>query len=244
MGAGAGRGRRGVKMVISGQGLPELASGIYQMGEIPVNPRYLSMNIMARDKVLYTGHAVAAVAATSPHIAAEALHRIQVEYEALPPVMDVLEAMKADAPLLHDDIYTDTGGEKSNRPSNVAAHLIFEEGDVEAGFRQAHLVLEREYRTATVHQGYIEPHNAVAEWRADGQLTVWCSTQGAFPARTQLAHILQHPVSQIKVVPAEIGGGFGGKIMVYLEPVAALLARKTGRPGEGLVDPAEGVMGP
>src|SRR5437764_9645785 len=151
--------------------------------------------------------------------------------------------MKPDAPLLHDDIYTDTGGEKAERPSNVAAHLIFAEGDVEKGFREAHLVLEREYRTATVHQGYIEPQNAVAEWRADGQLTVWCSTQGAFPVRTQLAHILNHPVSQIKVVPAEIGGGFGGKISVYLEPVAAVLSRKTGRPVKVLMDRAEVLMG-
>src|SRR5436305_6855893 len=94
-----------------------------------------------------------------------------------------------------------------------------------------------------VHQGYIEPHNAVAECRADGQLTVWCSTQGAFPARTQLALLLNHPISQIKVVPAEIGGGFGGKIMVYLEPVAAILAKKTGRPVKVLMDRAEVLMG-
>ena len=103
--------------------------------------------------------------------------------------------------------------------------MVFEEGDVEAGFAAAAHVFEREYRTATVHQGYIEPQNATAEWRSDGQLTVWCSTQGAFPVRTQVSHILQHPVSQIKVVPTEIGGGFGGKISVYLEPVAALLSR-------------------
>src|SRR5207302_2017679 len=99
------------------------------------------------------------------------------------------------------------------------------------------------FRTATVHQGYIEPHNAVAEWRKDGQLTVWCSTQGAFPARSQLAQLLGHPVSQIKVVPTEIGGGFGGKISVYLEPVAAVLSRKTGRPVKVLMDRAEVLMG-
>src|SRR5205807_8782042 len=108
---------------------------------------------------------------------------------------------------------------------------------------EADLVVERHGRTATVHQGYTEPHNATAEWRADGHLTVWCSTQGAFPVRTQLAHILSHPVSQIKVVPTEIGGGFGGKIMVYLEPVAALLAKKTGRPVKLLMDRAEVLMG-
>jgi CO/xanthine dehydrogenase Mo-binding subunit len=151
--------------------------------------------------------------------------------------------MEPGSPLLHDDIFTDTGGEKAKTPSNVAAHLIFEEGNIEQGFAQADLVIERHFHTATVHQGYIEPHNAVAEWRADGFLTVWCSTQGAFPVRTQLAYLLDHPVSQIKVVPAEIGGGFGGKIMVYLEPVAALLARKTGRPVKLLMDRAEVLAG-
>lgn len=203
----------------------------------------LSANVMARDKVLYTGHAIAAVAATSLHAATEAVRLIQVQFEELPPVMDVVEAMKPDAPLLHDDVYTDTGGEKAETPSNVAAHLIFAEGDVEKGFAEAAHIFEREYRTTMVHQGYIEPHNAVAEWRLDGQLTVWCSTQGAFPVRSQLQHILQHPVSQIKVVPTEIGGGFGGKINVYLEPVAALLAKKTGRPVKMTMDRSEVLMG-
>jgi CO/xanthine dehydrogenase Mo-binding subunit len=197
---------------------------------------------LARDKVLYQGHPVAAVAATDVHTAEEAARAIRVEYEVLQPVMDVRAAMAPDAPLLHDDVHTDTAGAKSPTPSNVAAHLIFEEGDVDAGFARAAQVVEREFTTATVHQGYIEPHNAVAEWRADGQVTVWCSTQGAFPARTQLSHILQHPISQIRVVPAEIGGGFGGKIGVYLEPLAALLSCKCGRPVKMTMDRAEVLM--
>jgi xanthine dehydrogenase molybdenum-binding subunit len=233
----------GVLAVITGADMPECAASA-RLGELgETNLHQLSANIMARDTALYCGHAVAAVAATSPHVAAEAIRLIEVEYELLPPVMDAREAMVAGAPLLHDDVFTDTGGQKSSQPSNVAAHLLFEEGDVEKGFAAADVVIERHFRTATVHQGYIEPHNAVAEWRKDGQLTVWCSTQGAFPARTQLALLLDHPISQIKVVPTEIGGGFGGKIMVYLEPVAALLARKTGRPVKVLMDRAEVLMG-
>ncbi len=233
----------GVLAVVTAADFPDIQASA-RLGELgEVNLGHLSTNVMARHKVLYAGHAVAAVAATSAHAAAEAVLRIRVEYEPLPPVLDVLQAMKPDAALLHDDIYTDTGGEKADRPSNVAAHLIYEEGDVEKGFREAHLVLEREFRTATVHQGYIEPHNAVAEWRADGQLTVWCSTQGAFPVRTQIAHILQHPVSQIKVIPTEIGGGFGGKISVYLEPLAAVLSRKTGRPVKMTMDREEVLTG-
>lgn len=229
----------GVLAVMTASDLPDIEATA-RLGEGgDVNLRHASHNVMARGKALYEGHAIAAVAAISPHVAAEALHLIEVEYEVLPPVLDVRRAMQPDAPLLHTDLRTDTGGEKSAEPSNVAAHLVFEEGDVALGFAEAAVIVEREFCTATVHQGYIEPHAAVAEWRTDGQLTVWCSTQGAFPVRTQLAQLLQHPISQIKVVPTEIGGGFGGKISVYLEPLAAVLSRKTGRPIKMTMDRTE-----
>ncbi len=233
----------GVLAVVTAADLPTIHSKAHlgEGGEVDLG--HMSGNVLARDKVLYTGHAIAAVAATSPHIAEEAVRLIRVEFEELPPVLDVRKAMEPDAPLLHENVFTDTAGEKSSRPSNVAAHLIFEEGDIEAGFARAVHVVEREFQTATVHQGYIEPHAAVAEWRADGQLTIWCSTQGAFPVRTQVSQILQHPASQIKVVPTEIGGGFGGKINVYLEPVAALLSRKTGRPVKMTMSRSEVLMG-
>jgi CO/xanthine dehydrogenase Mo-binding subunit len=233
----------GVHAVITAADLPYSGTSVWLGEQGEVDTHRMSSNILARDKVLYCGHAVAAVAATSPHVAAEAIRLIEVDYEPLPPVLDVRRAMEPGSPLLHDNIYTDTAGAKATQPSNVAAHLLFEEGDIEKGFAEAEIVVERHFRTATVHQGYIEPHNAVAEWRKDGQLTVWCSTQGAFPARSQLAQLLDHPVSQIKVVPAEIGGGFGGKISVYLEPVAAVLSRKTGRPVKVLMDRAEVLMG-
>ncbi|HTE19501.1 MAG TPA: molybdopterin cofactor-binding domain-containing protein, partial [Armatimonadota bacterium] len=233
----------GVVAVVTAADLPDIhaKARLGELGEVDL--RHLSQNVLARDKVLYAGHAVAAVAATSAHVAAEAVRLIRVQFEELPHVMNAPAAMAPDAPLLHDDLYTERGGEKGDTPSNVASHLLFEEGDVEAGFAAAAHVFEREYNTATVHQGYLEPQNATAEWRADGQLTVWCSTQGAFPVRTQVSHILQHPVSQIKVVPTEIGGGFGGKIPVYLEPVAALLSRKSGRPVRLTMDRAEVLTG-
>lgn len=233
----------GVLAVLTAADFPRTTAKASFGEEGEVNLDEMSGNVMARDKVLYTGHAVAAVAATSYHVAVEAARLIRVELEELPPVLDVLEAMQPEAPVLLDYLRTEFGGEKGDQPSNVAKHLLFEEGNIEAGFAQATHVFEREYRTATVHQGYIEPHNAVGEWRADGQLTVWCSTQGAFAVRTQLMHILQHPISKIKVVPAEIGGGFGGKINVYLEPVAALLSKKTGRPVKLTMDRAEVLMG-
>jgi xanthine dehydrogenase molybdenum-binding subunit len=172
-------------------------------------------------------------------VAEEALKLIKVDYEVLPAVIDVREAMRDDAPLLLDDLTTESLGERTSRHSNVAKHFQFVLGDPDKAFAEADVVVERVATTATVHQGYIEPHNATAMWNADGVLTIWCSTQGAFGVREQCAKILQYPVSRIKVVPMEIGGGFGGKLNVYLEPVAALLSRKTGRAVKMVMSRAE-----
>ncbi|MCI0560182.1 MAG: molybdopterin-dependent oxidoreductase, partial [Nitrososphaera sp.] len=229
----------GVKAVITAEDLPEIEEGVFRMGEAAINLKYLCGNVLARKKALYKGHAVAAVAATSPHIAEEALGLIDVDYEVLPPVLDVRQAMQETAPLLHDDLKTVSLGEKIDKVSNIASRIQFKLGDVEKGFQEADIVIEREFETATVHQGYIEPHNATALWNADGQLTVWCSTQGAFAVQGQLAGLLKLPVSKVKVIPAEIGGGFGGKINLYLEPLAALLSKKTGRPVKILMNRAE-----
>ncbi|MFO0907375.1 MAG: xanthine dehydrogenase family protein molybdopterin-binding subunit [Isosphaeraceae bacterium] len=221
----------GVLAVVTAADFPDLADKVAMMGEAgAVNLAHLAANCLAQGKALYRGHAIAAVAATSPHLAEEALAKIQVEYEVLPSVTWVLDAMKGDAPLLHDDLHTDDLGQKSAKPSNIAAHIRFEKGDVAEGFKQADVVIEREFATASVHQGYIEPHAAVALWNEDGRLKIWTATQGSFNCRQQVAELLQIPVSQCLVVPCEIGGGFGGKIAVYLEPVAALLSRKCGRP--------------
>jgi CO/xanthine dehydrogenase Mo-binding subunit len=220
----------GVEAVVTSADLPDPGNKIAELGEGAVNLRHLSSNCLARGKVLYKGQAVVAVSATTAHLAEEACKLIAVEYELLPPVIEVLAAMKDSAPLLHDDLFTESLGKPASKPSNVAKHYQFQLGDVDAGFKAAAVVIEREFRTATVHQGYIEPHNATALWNADGTVTIWCSTQGAFTVRAQVAELLHLPVSRIKVVPMEIGGGFGGKIRVYLEPVAAALSRKTGKP--------------
>jgi xanthine dehydrogenase molybdenum-binding subunit len=220
----------GVYAVATAADFPDLKDKIANLGEGSVNLAHLGANVLAHGKALYKGHAVAAVAASSPHIADEAIRLIKVDYETLPAVSWVLDAMKADAPLLHDDLRTDSMGKQGDKPTNVAVHLHFEKGDAAAGFKQADVVVEREFRTASVHQGYIEPHASTAHWNADGRLTIWTSTQGSFTARQQTAELLQIPVSQVTVVPCEIGGGFGGKIAVYLEPVAAILSKKSGRP--------------
>jgi len=222
----------GVLAVTTSADFPDLGDKVANLGEGPVNLAHLAANCLAKDKVLYKGHAVAAVAAQNVHIAREALDLIKVEYEPLPIVTDALEAMRDGAPLLHEGLLTNLvpGGEKAETPSNISDHHHFKRGDTEAAFEAAHIVVEREFTTQTVHQGYIEPHAATAHWNQDGQLTVWASTQGSFSAREQTSEVLQVPISKVKVIPCEIGGGFGGKIPVYLEPVAAMLSRKCGRP--------------
>src|SRR5579883_1961354 len=199
-----------------------------QAGEMALNISHLFANIMARDKVLYDGHAVAAVAATSPHIAEEALRLIEVDYEVLPPVMSVEEAMKPDAPILLPGLRNKEDG--PDKQTNVAAHVQFKRGDIKDGFSKADYVIERTFKTAMVHQGYIEPHNAVGIYNADGHATIYCSTQGSFVVRSLSAAVLGMPEGNIKVVPAEIGGGFGGKTTIYLEPLSVLLSKKTGHP--------------
>ena len=231
----------GVKAVVTAADLPSVEDKLVSAGEGgSTNLRFQSDNVLARDKVLYFGHAVAAVCATNAHIAEEALALIKVDYEVLQPVLDVREAMKPDALILHDAIRTDEMGKKGTVPTNVAAHLQLLQGDVDHAFSEAAFVVEREVNTALVHQGYIEPHNATAIYNAAGQLTIWCSTQGAFAVRSQIADILMLPVADVRVIPTEIGGGFGGKISVYLEPLAALLSKKSGhRPVQILMNRAE-----
>lgn len=219
---------RGVRAVITAQDLPAIGDKIADLGESTVNLRYASNNVLAHDKVLYHGHAVAAVAADNIHIAEEAIALIKVDYEVLPHVLDGKRAMSHDAPILLDDLRTNELGKLGDAPTNVAEHIRHQRGNLEKGFAEADVIVERTYHTATVHQGYIEPQNATALWNEDDQLFVWCSTQGAFSVREQLAELLQISVSRITVTPTEIGGGFGGKINVYLEPLAALLSRKAG----------------
>ena len=220
----------GVHAVITSADLPALPAEEGGGGESPVDYHDLSRNVLAREKVLYHGHPLAAVAATSPRAAEEALRRIAVDYEVLPPVLDLLDAMAPDAPLLHPDLFTKGVEPRPGKPSNVALRMLLERGDPAAGFAAADVVVEAEYRTETVHQGYIEPHAAVAEVAEDGQTTLWCCTQGPFMVRAYTARLLGLPISKLKVIPSEIGGGFGGKTTVYGEPLAVALARKAGRP--------------
>ena len=162
---------------------------------------HMTRNIMAREKVLYEGHAVAAVAAASKAIADEALALIAVDYEVLPHVIDVDEAMKPDAPLLFEDMIT-RGVEPPPKPSNIAKRNEFNLGDIEAGFAAADEIVEMSFKTAAVHQAYIEPQGCVARFDADGQCELWSSSQGHFVVRNYTAHAAQHESRR----PARLSG--------------------------------------
>ncbi|HTV44247.1 MAG TPA: xanthine dehydrogenase family protein molybdopterin-binding subunit [Stellaceae bacterium] len=220
----------GVKAVTTRADFPDIPPDKRVIGAAPANLWDLSRNCMARGKALYEGHAVAAVAATSPAIAEQALDLIEVEYEVLPHVMDVEAAMAPDAPLLHDDIFTAGIEPRPTKPSNVSKQVRFTKGDVAAGFAEADVIIERRYTTKPVHQGYIEPHACVVAVGADGQTTIWSSSQGQFMVRGYTSRIVGADIANIRAIPAEIGGGFGGKTIVYLEPIAYMLSKKSGRP--------------
>jgi len=188
----------------------------------------LGRNVIARDKVLYHGHAVAAVAATSPLLAEQALDAIKVDYDVLEPVLSIDQAIADGATLVNEEMHTN--GDASQPASNIAAITKFERGDPEQGFAEADVIVEGEYRVPMAHQGYIEPHACTATINEEGKITVWCSTQGHFDVRTQTAAILGTSISKVKVIASEIGGGFGGKLSVYLEPLAVKLSELSNRP--------------
>jgi CO/xanthine dehydrogenase Mo-binding subunit len=220
----------GVKAVMTAADLPVQKFDYIGPERVAVNFWHVTRNIMAREKVLYEGHAVAAVAAISNSIAEAACALIKVEYEVLPHVIDVDEAMAPDAPLLFDDMITRGVEPVPTKPSNISKRLSFAMGDVDAGFAASDVVIEHEFKTAAVHQAYIEPHACVAKYEADGQCEIWSSSQGHFQMRALTAQIMGKALGDLRVSPAEIGGGFGGKTVAYLEPVAATLSKKCGLP--------------
>ncbi len=220
----------GVKAILTADDLPQVETG--WVGDIAYGSDLgeMAANIMARRKVLYHGHAVAAVSATSDERAREACEMIEVEYEPLEPVLSIDHALAPDAPILHEHQAPMGDAPLPEGPTNIARHLLDEGGDVARGFAEADVIVEGVFETPMTHQGYIEPHACLADAREDGKVEIWCSTQGPFMVKEYTAAVLQYDPNDIKVVPSEIGGGFGGKTTIYLEPIAVALSRKTGRP--------------
>ncbi len=214
---------QGVKAVLTSKDLPDLTGEDAGLKDILIN-------IMARGTALYDGHAVAAVAATSKSVARKALSLIQVDYEVLPHVTDVEEAMKPGAPLVRSDLITQGVEPAPSKPSNIAKRHEFGHGDVTKGFAAADAVIEHNFRTEATHQGYIEPHACLANLGPDGLGEMWVCTQGHYMVRGTCAALLGLDVSKLRVTASEIGGGFGGKTTVFIEPIALALSRMANRP--------------
>jgi len=219
----------GVFAVVTGADLPDPEFQFVGPERLQRNPWYDVRNVMAKEKVYYEGHAVAAVAARDEATAREALDLIEVTYEVLPFAVTIDEAIAEDAPLLHEDAYTRNVDPRPDRPSNISRVYEDSLGDIAAGFAQAEVIVEQSFANDPVHQGYIEPHACVAEYNG-GQAHLWVSSQGHFQMRDLTAAFTGMSSGDIRVTPAEIGGGFGGKTKVYLEPVAMILSKKSGRP--------------
>ncbi len=208
----------GIKGVVTWRDAPDVMVGMYQN----------DWRIFAKDRVRYLGDVVAAVAATDPDIAAEALELIQVNYEELPAIFDPLEALLPGAPLIHEMF-----------PGNVGARRRIRKGDANKVLEKAELVFEDTYKTQMVDHCQIEPHAAVAEVDPSGKLTIWANTQAPFNNRVLLSRALQIPMNKIRIITTHVGGAFGGKQDLMVEPACALLARKTGRPVKMVIDRRE-----
>lgn len=220
----------GVQAVVTAFDFPDQDFAYIGPERAAANFWHITRNVLAREKALYEGHAVAAVAASDAATATRACALIEVDYETLPNVIDVDDAMADDAPLLFEDMITRGVQPAPTKASNVAKILTFEIGNIAAGFAEADEIVEKNFKTAAVHQGYIEPHACLARYGADGQGEIWSSSQGHFVVRGLTAKIIGMNLADLKVNPAEIGGGFGGKTVVYVEPVAMALSKKSGLP--------------
>ncbi|MBI3361946.1 MAG: molybdopterin-dependent oxidoreductase, partial [Chloroflexi bacterium] len=190
------------------------------------------------DKVRYVGDSVALVVAESEGIAARALESIEVEYEPLPVVTGPKEAARPDAPILHDHVEAHTPGAHGN----YLAHFHLENGDLQSGFAQADVIVEREYSTQTVEHGFIEPEAGLAVPDATGRITVYCGGQIPFSDRSQIAATLNVPEDRIRVINCLIGGGFGGKEDVSVQIHVALAAWATKRPVKMVLSRKESLM--
>ncbi|MCL0102132.1 molybdopterin-dependent oxidoreductase [Dehalococcoidia bacterium] len=210
----------GVREIICGSDFPDAFFG---MGGLKDH------RVMARDHVFYIGEPVAAVAADDEVTAAQAVGLIEVTYEDIDAVIDPLEAVRPESALVHPEA-PGFEGYGFGMGGNINILMENDRGDVDGAFRECVHVFEDTYRSQSINQGFLEPMACVANLEPTGRLTIWASTQGPYQVRSQLASVLEMPVSKIKVVPMELGGGFGAKLRLNMEAFPALLAIKTGRP--------------
>jgi len=218
----------GVRAIITGADFPKPSVAMVPMGEGGyVDMNDTADNVIAKDKAYYDGHVIAAVAADNPHVAEEAVALIDVKYEVLPPVMDVRSAMAPGAPVLHENFNPGAFFMKTQKVLPNASRLELGAGDIARGFKEADVIVEREFTTETVHQGYIESHICTAQWDEGGQVTIWTTTQGAFAIRDQVAIVCAVPMSHVRVVPLVTGligrifGAGGGRERIVESAIRA-----------------------
>jgi CO/xanthine dehydrogenase Mo-binding subunit len=228
----AARAYPGVHAVLTGADLPPIIASISGTNPAPEEFDVPSRGkrVLAWKKAVFHSEPVAVVAAITPTAAEEALDLIKVEYEALPVVLDPETSMMPGTTLLHDGVFTETFHGKALIPSNVAKVTELSKGNVDEALEHAPVRVNVSFRTAMVHQGYIEPQACLAEYAPDGRFTIWTSTQGSFGVRSGLAGFLKVPPRRVRVTASEVGGGFGAKGAMSLEPICAVLAYVTGRP--------------
>ena len=193
--------------------------------EIPTNsfgPSFQDQPVLVDDLVFHAGDGVAAVAAVTEQIANEALAKIVVEYEPLPAVLDPVAAMREDSPKVHAP------------NSNIYASKVIRKGDIEKGFAESDHIFEGRFSTQMIEHVSLEPHAAIADWDANGRLTVWATIGRITLARSDMARTLKLPMSRIRIIGTIVGGNFGGKNEITQEPALALLSKKTGRPVKGV----------
>ena len=205
---------------------------------------YIDRYMLAKHKVRYMGDPVAAVAAESQAIVKQALKKIKVVYEPLLVVIDPEETMKPSAPTLHDDMPLPANLPKDASVKNVCSYTGVHVGDPAKAMAEADVVVEETYETKMIHPQYLEPRIAAARMETDGRLTVWANAQAPFSVRTDVARLLGLPLSKVRILTTEIGGGFGGKASgitsgAAIEPICSLLALKAKRPVMVVLDKAE-----
>ena len=199
-------------------------------------PVFKDQTIVATEKVRHVGDPVAAVAALTVDAAEEALALIEVDYEELPAVLDVREALGSKAILVHDSVklpssgFADLAEIKPVEGTNICTHFKLNRGDIEKGFAEADHVFEDTFTLPATQHSFLETHACIASVEPGGRITVWATTQNPFVVRTQLANIFKVPVSKVRVIVPYLGGGYGGKVYPKVEPITVALAQKAGRP--------------
>jgi CO/xanthine dehydrogenase Mo-binding subunit len=199
-------------------------------------PVFKDQTIVATEKVRHVGDPVAAVAALTTDAAEEALALIEVDYEELPAVLDIHDALSSTATLVHDSVklpasgFADLAEIKPVEGTNICTHFKLNRGDIEKGFAEADHVFEDTFTLPATQHSFLETHACIASVEPGGRITVWATTQNPFVVRTQLANIFKVPVAKVRVIVPYLGGGYGGKVYPKVEPITVALAQKAGRP--------------